>query len=71
MRAAAGWSVEEVAAQGINNTAQQQQWQEEEEDFEIPKDFKTGSQPLLVAMQADWARGAVRGIKCRLCPNTN
>jgi hypothetical protein len=35
--------------------------------FEIPRDFKTGYRALLVATQADWARGAVREIKCRLC----
>jgi len=43
--------------------------QDEEEYFEIPKDFKTGYQALLVATQADRARGAVRDIKCRLCPD--
>jgi hypothetical protein len=60
-------SVKEVV-QGINSTVPQQQ-QEEEKYFEIPKDFKTGYQALLVATQADWARGAVRQIKCRLCPD--
>lgn len=57
-------SVEDVV-QGIDNTVQQQ-LQEEDEYFEIPKDLKTGYQALLVATKADWARGAVRKIKCRL-----
>jgi hypothetical protein len=49
-------------AHRTNNTVQQ-------ECFEIPKDFKTGYQALLAATKADWARGAVREIKCRLCPD--
>jgi hypothetical protein len=50
---------------------QQQQQQEEEvqqERFQIPTDLRTGYKALLVATQADWARGAVHEIKCRLCP---
>ena len=74
-----GWAVEaadgqliwvegsvEDAVQGIDSTVPQQQ--QEEEYFEIPKFFKTGYQALLVATQADRARGTVRDIKCRLCP---
>jgi hypothetical protein len=53
---------------GIDSTVPQQQ-QEEEEYFEIPKDFKTGYQALLVAMQADWPRMVVHEIKRRLCPD--
>jgi hypothetical protein len=53
-------------AHRTDSTAQQQ---EEEEYFKIPKDFKAGYRALLVATQADWARGAVREIKCRLCPD--
>jgi hypothetical protein len=41
----------------------------QQEGFEIPKDLKTGYQALLVATQTDRARGAVREIKCRLCPD--
>ena len=54
-------SVEEMAHR-TDRTVRQQ------ECFEIPKDFKTGYRALLVATQAEWARGAVREIKCRLCP---
>ena len=36
--------------------------------FEIPQDFETGYKALLVATQADWARGAVKEINCRVCP---
>jgi hypothetical protein len=76
-----GWAVEaadgqliwvegrvEDVVQGIDNTAPQRQ-QEKEEYVNIPTDFKTGYQALLVATQADRARGAVREIKCRLCPD--
>ena len=66
-------SVEEMARR-TNSAVQRQQQQQEEvqqECFEIPNDFKTGYKALLVATQADWARGEVREIKCRLCPDTN
>jgi hypothetical protein len=63
-------NVEDVV-QGIDGTVQQHQQAEGEEGeyLEIPMDFTTGYQALLVATQADWARGTVREIKCRLCPN--
>ena len=60
-------SVEDVA-QGIDSTVSQQQ-KEGEEYFKIPMDFTTGYRALLVATQADRARGTVREIKCQLCPN--
>ena len=60
-------SVEEVV-QGTDSTVSQQQ-QEEETYFEIPKDLETRYQALLMATQADRARGAVREIKCRFCPD--
>jgi hypothetical protein len=76
-----GWAVEaagrqliwveggvEDVVQGIDSTVLQQQ--QEKEGYEIPEDFKTGYRALLVATQADRARGAVREIKCRLCPDT-
>jgi hypothetical protein len=50
---------------------QQQQQQQEEvqrEYFEIPKNLKIGYRSLLMATQADRARGAVHEIRCRLCP---
>jgi hypothetical protein len=64
-------SVEEMAHRTDSAVQQQQQQQEDvqQECFEIPKDLKTGYLALLVATQADWARGAVREIKCRLCPD--
>jgi hypothetical protein len=75
-----GWAVEaadgqliwieggvEDVMQGIDSTVPRQQ-QEEEEYFEIPNDFETGYKALLLATQADRARGAVLEIKCRLCP---
>jgi hypothetical protein len=63
-------SVEEMAHRTAS-TAQQQQHQQEEvqqESFEIPRDLNVGCQALLAATQTDRARGAVREIKCRLCP---
>ena len=60
----------EEVVQGVDSTVPKQQQEEvEQEYFDIPKGFKTGYQALLVAMQAEWARGAVQEIKCRLCPN--
>jgi hypothetical protein len=37
--------------------------------FEIPQDFRTVHEALLQATQADWARRAVKEIKCRVCPD--
>jgi hypothetical protein len=61
-------SVEEMAHR-TDSAVQQQQEDVQQGCFEIPKDLKTGYRALLVATQADWARGAVREIKCRLCPD--
>jgi hypothetical protein len=61
--------VEEVPAQ--QQQQQQQQEEAENEYFEFPRKFKTGYKALLAATQADWARGSIREIKCRRCPNTN
>jgi hypothetical protein len=48
---------------------QQQEQVQEDKLFEIPQDFETWHEALLVATQADWARGVVKEIKCRLCPD--
>jgi len=50
---------------------QQQQQQEEAENeyFQFPRKFKPGYKALLAATQADWARGSIREIKCRRCPD--
>jgi hypothetical protein len=64
-------SVEEGAVHHIDSMVQQQQQEEaKEEYFKIPRKFKVGHKALLAATQADWARGAIREIKCRLCPDT-
>jgi len=47
---------------------QQQEQAQEDKLFEIPQDFETWHEALLVATQADWVRGVVKDIKCRLCP---
>ena len=48
---------------------QQQVQAQEDKLFEIPQDFETGHKALLAAKQTDWARGAVKEIKCRFCPD--
>jgi hypothetical protein len=48
---------------------QQQEQFQEDKLFKIPQDFETGHKALLVATRADWARGAVKEIKCRVCPD--
>jgi hypothetical protein len=62
-------SVDEDAAHRIDSTVQQQQ-EEATELFKIPRKFKPGYRLLLQASEADFARGAVQTIKCRLCPDT-
>jgi hypothetical protein len=61
--------VEGSAEEGVVSTVQQQQ-EAKDEHFKIPKKFKMGHKALLASTQADWARGAIREIKCRLCPDT-
>jgi len=48
---------------------QQREQAQEDKLFKIPQDFETGHKALLTATQADWARGTVKEIKCRLCPD--
>jgi hypothetical protein len=55
----------------VASTAQEQPEEAKCEHFSrIPKTFKAGHKALLVATQADWDRGAIQDIKCRLCPDT-
>jgi hypothetical protein len=61
--------VDEEAVHRIDSTVQQQQ-AEATELFKIPRKFKPGHRLLLQASEADFARGAVQTIKCRLCPDT-
>jgi hypothetical protein len=54
------------ASHHVNNTVQQG---DENHLFQIPSTFENGYRILLAATEADWARGAVEEIKCRLCAN--
>lgn len=66
-------SVEEEAGHKNNSTVQQQQKEQakaKDKPFEIPKNIKTRHKALLAATEADWARGTIREIKCRICPDT-
>jgi len=62
-------SVDEEVAHRIDSTVHQQQ-EEATELFKIPRKFKPGYKLFLQASKADFARGAVQTIKCRLCPDT-
>jgi hypothetical protein len=44
--------------------------QQEDGHFKFPRTFKVAHQALLAATQADWDRGTIREIRCRLCPDT-
>jgi hypothetical protein len=44
--------------------------QEEGNLFQIPSDFHAGYRILLAATEADWTRGAVDEIRCRLCADS-
>jgi hypothetical protein len=66
--------VEEVPVQQEPVPQQQQQQQQQQEEaeneyFQFPRKFKPGYKALLAATQADWARGSIREIKCRRCPD--
>jgi hypothetical protein len=65
-------SVDEEVAHHVDNTVEQRQEEEEESNkhFKIPRKFEPGHRLLLQASDADFARGAVQAIECRLCPNT-
>jgi hypothetical protein len=51
------------------STVQHKHKQEGAQDkqLKIPKTFKPGHKALLAATEADWSRGAIQEIKCRLC----
>ncbi len=62
-------SVGEEAAHHVGNKAEQHQEEETNKLFEIPSKLEQGQRSLLQASDADFARGALQEIKCRLCPN--
>ena len=62
-------SVDEEAAHYVDNTAEQHQEEETNKLFAIPGKLEPGQRSLLQASDADFARGAVQEIKCRICPN--
>jgi len=47
----------------------QKQHDEATEPFDIPRKFQARFRLLLQASEADFARGTVQAIKCRLCPD--
>jgi hypothetical protein len=63
-------SVDEEAAHHIDNTVEQRHEEVTNKLFEIPRKFEPGHRLLLQASDADFARGAIQAIECRLCPNT-
>ncbi len=62
-------SVDGEVVHHIDSTVQQQN-AEATELFVIPRKFKPEHRSLLEASEADFVRGAVQAIKCRLCPET-
>ena len=56
----------EGSAKGV--VEQQQAQTQGDKLFKIPQDFMTQHRALLAATQVDWARGEVKEIKCRVCP---
>lgn len=67
------WYVEgsvEEEAEHDNTVQQQRQEKTEDRQFKFPKVFEKEQKALLVATETDWACGAIREIKCRLCPDT-
>ena len=64
--------VDEKAVHHTDSTVQQQQQDEEAtKQFVIPRIFKPEFRLFLQATEADFARGTVQAIKCRVCPETN
>jgi hypothetical protein len=72
-----GWAEEDADGRliwvegSVEEGVMEQQREQVQEDklFKIPQDFETVHEALLAATRADWARGAVKEIKCRLCPD--
>jgi hypothetical protein len=62
-------SVDEEAAHHVENTVEQHQEAVTNRLFKIPRKFGLAHRSLLQASDADFARGAVQEIRCRLCPN--
>jgi hypothetical protein len=65
------WQHEDSAVQpqeAINGARDEQQEEGEGNLFKIPKRLSGGHRGLLKATAEDWACGAVREPKCRLCP---
>ncbi len=61
-------SVDEEEAHHIDGMVQQQQQVEVTKLFKIPRIFKPVHRLFLQASEADFARGAVQAIRCRVCP---
>jgi hypothetical protein len=69
-----GWAEEDadgrlIWVEGSVDEGVVEQQQEQVQLFKILEDFETGHNELLATTQADWARGAVKEIKCRACPD--
>jgi len=62
-------SVDEDAALHTQSAPQQQQ-EGATELFKIPRIFEPRHRIFLQASEADFARGVVQAIKCRICPDT-
>ena len=62
-------NVDEEAERHIDSTVQQQN-QEATGLFNIPRKFKPEHRLLLQTSEADYERGGVQEIKCRICPDT-
>jgi hypothetical protein len=62
-------SVDEEAVHHTDSTVQQEH-EEETEQFVIPRIFRPAYRLFLQATEAEFARGAVQAIKCRVCPET-
>ncbi|KAI9510068.1 hypothetical protein F5148DRAFT_1182217 [Russula earlei] len=62
-----GSMVQQQEANGANDG----ELEEERYPFRISKRLNERHRSMLEATAADWARGAVRALKCRLCPDAD